>query len=634
MSVRVQCCAAVIMIVLLYFYRTQRKIGLRTGRAYWRTFCMAFISIAFDIISCVAITNMDSLPKLLVEIACKTYLASLGCLSVFILQYIGADIFTSAKRYHRVMLYYSAFMALGVLIVYMLPISYCVDLEKGQLYSYGPSVIATYVFAAITILGIFFSIFRSRKKINRNRANGVMLGVGCILAAALFQFLNNQFLLIAFAESVCMFILYLRLENPGYNIDSRTGLFNQNALNLYTTQLYESDTKFSLVQIIYEPGSCHSENIDELLAEVVGYLLSVPRILAFKSVGNEITVITEDAENSAQIIEKIRNRFDEGWGRSHDVPINPYWIAVSDPHIVNNPGELVNMLRYVRNNSSELIETHYVEVDSKFAESINEQKRVTELIESALNEDRVEVYYQPIYSVKDGIFTAAEALVRIRDTDGTIIPPDRFVKVAESNGMIMNLGETVFRKVCRFIRDNDLRAIGLHYIEVNLSVIQCSYEHLADDYISIMKQDGISPDMINLEITESASLETKSALLRNMRRLINFGVNFSLDDFGTGQSNLNYIIDMPVEIVKFDREMTNAYFEKRRAKYIMDAAIHMIHGMGLDIVSEGVETEEQLRTLEKLHISYIQGYFFSRPIPAMDFYNFLKEHNNVKASNI
>ena len=630
MSVRVQCCAAVIMVVLLYFYRSQRKIGLRTGRAYWRTFCMAFVSIAFDIISCVAITNMDSLPSILVEIACKTYLASLGCLSVFILQYIGADIFTSVKRYRRVMLYYSAFMALGVLVVYMLPISYYNDPVTEQLYSYGPSVIATYVFAALTMIGVFFTIFKSRKKINRNRANGVMLGVGCILAAALFQFLNNQFLMIAFAESICMFILYLRLENPGYNIDSRTGLFNQNAFNLYTTQLYESGTKFSLVQIIYEPGSCHADNIDELLAEVIGYLLNVPNTLSFKSVGNEIIVITEDVEHAAEIIENMRARFDEGWGRSHEIPINPYWIAVSDPRIVNNPGELVNMLRYVRQSSSELMETHYVEIDGKFADSVNEQKRITELIESALNEDRVEVYYQPIYSVKDGTFTAAEALVRIRDTDGNIIPPGRFVNVAESNGMIMQLGETVFRKVCRFIRDNDPSKIGLHYIEVNLSVIQCSYEHLAEDYIKIMRENEISPQMINLEITESASLETKSTMLRNMRKLILFGVNFSLDDFGTGHSNLNYIIDMPVKIVKFDREMTNAYFENRRAKYIMDAAIHMIHGMGLNIVSEGVETEEQLRTLEKLNISYIQGYYFSKPLPAMDFYNFIKERNSAK----
>ena len=193
--------------------------------------------------------------------------------------------------------------------------------------------------------------------------------------------------------------------------------------------------------------------------------------------------------------------------------------------------------------------------------------------------------------------------------------------------MILRIGEEVFRQVCAFISTHDLKALGLHYIEVNLSVIQCAYEPLADDYIRIMKENHVSPDMINLEITESASLETKNMLLRNMRKLLDFGVSFSLDDFGTGQSNLNYIIDMPVDIVKFDREMTNAYFENSRAKYIMDAAMNMIHGMDLDIVSEGVENEEQLKTLEKLNISYIQGFYFSKPLPAREFLSFITERN-------
>ena len=193
--------------------------------------------------------------------------------------------------------------------------------------------------------------------------------------------------------------------------------------------------------------------------------------------------------------------------------------------------------------------------------------------------------------------------------------------------MILRLGEEVFRKVCHFISNNDLRKLGLKYIEVNLSVIQCAYENLADDFIEIMKKNNISPDMINFEITESASLDTKSVLLKNMQKFMDFGVKFSLDDFGTGQSNLNYIIDMPVDIVKFDREMTNAYFENSKAKYIMDAAMKMVKGMDLEIVSEGVETKEQLDTLEELQISFIQGFYFSKPLPAGEFLTFVSQNN-------
>ena len=104
-----------------------------------------------------------------------------------------------------------------------------------------------------------------------------------------------------------------------------------------------------------------------------------------------------------------------------------------------------------------------------------------------------------------------------------------------------------------------------------------------------------------------------------------YGVKFSLDDFGTGQSNLNYIVDMPVDIVKFDRTMINSYFENGKAKYVMEAAIHMIHGMNLEIVSEGIETKEQFQTMENLGISHIQGYYFSKPLPEDEFIEFLEK---------
>lgn len=157
-----------------------------------------------------------------------------------------------------------------------------------------------------------------------------------------------------------------------------------------------------------------------------------------------------------------------------------------------------------------------------------------QLIINAIENDWVEVYYQPIYSTEERRFTAAEALMRIKDENGKIIPPGIFIDVAENNGMILRLGEMVFEKVCRFIRENQIRQYGLQYIEVNLSVIQCAYEQLADDYIRIMEENSLSPDLINLEITESASVSAKKSLLENMQSLMSYGVRFSLDDFGTG----------------------------------------------------------------------------------------------------
>lgn len=627
MSIQVQCCAVVVMLILLYFYKSQKQVNLRTERAYWRMFCAVFVSISLDIISCIVIRNMDRFPQLFTELVCKTYLASLAGMSAFILQYLGSEIFPVKEIYRKVITRYAVCAAVGVVLIYALPIYYYINTEQEQLYTYGPSVIATYFFSLSAIAVVIFKIFSLWNKMTKSRRNGVLIGIGNILAAAVIQFFNNRLLIVGFSSSMCMVVLYLKLENPGYNIDTRTGLFNQNAFLLYTSQLYKNHNDFSLIHIVYEPDSCGTLCVDEFLTEAVNYLPSIPHVLAFKGVGSEIIVLVENTKNADQILEKLRQRFDSGWGKAKDIVINPYWIFVPDSHIVGSTCELMNMLRYVQQNNAEFSRTRLAVVNEELAYKISEEKRVTDLISSALNNDRVEVFYQPIYSTKERMFTAAEALVRIRDEDGSIVPPGRFISVAESNGMILKLGEEVFRKVCRFISNNDLKSIGLRYIEVNLSVIQCGYERLADDYIGIMEQNNVSPDMINLEITESASLDTKNVLLHNMQKLLDFGVNFSLDDFGTGQSNLNYIIDMPVDIVKFDREMTNAYFENSKAKYIMDAAMNMIHGMNLDIVSEGIESEEQLHVMEKLNISYIQGFYFSKPLPMSEFMSFIAEKN-------
>jgi EAL domain-containing protein (putative c-di-GMP-specific phosphodiesterase class I) len=256
-----------------------------------------------------------------------------------------------------------------------------------------------------------------------------------------------------------------------------------------------------------------------------------------------------------------------------------------------------------------------------------EEQQTEQLIMDAIKNDWVEVYYQPIYSIKEQKFTCAEALIRIRNGMGKIISPGAFVDVAESNGMIIRLGEKVFEKVCCFLQEHHPEELGLHYIEVNLSVVQCDYEHLAESFIRIMEAHQINPEWINLEITESASGDRKKNFTDNMKNLMDYGITFSLDDFGTGQSNLNYIVEMPVDIVKFDRSMTAAYFANGKAKYVMDAAMHMIQGLKLQIVSEGIETRKQFETMRDLGINYIQGYYFSEPLPMGAFLQFLDRKN-------
>ena len=423
------------------------------------------------------------------------------------------------------------------------------------------------------------------------------------------------------------------MEDPTSNIIRDTGLFNQDGLKQILKQRYQNDKPFVMLVIIlkqafndYDTENTHAESHENILQQLAQYFLDLPGVLAFQNSEDEIMVLFEDNANGQKAWSLLEKRFEIGWTIGSTL-VMPDWIYVPDCTIVKELNELLYLIRYARTNMKELADSNFLLVDSMLLEKIQEQKRISKILSDAMKENRVEVFFQPIYSCIEKRFTSAEALVRIRDKDGSYIPPGIFIPIAEQTGKIIYLGRLIFEQVCQFITKNDLRQYGIHYIEINLSTVQCSHDYLAADFIRIMNEYGIDPSMINLEITETASLSEKRKLLNNMKLLMDYGAHFSLDDFGTGQSNLNYIIDMPVNIVKFDRELSNAYFNSGKAKYVMDAAIQMIHGMKLEIVSEGIETAEQYEIMENLGINYIQGYYFSKPLPQKEFLEFIQKQN-------
>lgn len=632
MPIQVQCCGLFIMMMLLFFYKGQKTIKLRTERSFWNAFCMTIICLILDITSCIMIWNIDFFPLALTEFVSRTYLVSLMGDSFFVLLYVCTDIYTDAAVYRKNITRYLILAAAAAVLVYIMPIGLYCSREEGVLYSYGLATTVCFVFAGATFVMLTVLLVIWRRQVSRSRLEAVIGWMGVWAAAVLLQMFFPKLLLVGFAGAAGMLVLYLKLENPEYNIDKQTGLFNNSAFLQYTKQLYDMNKPFTVLAIIIERScfrSISSDLEEAVIAEAVQYLLSLPDTRVFRITSTEIMLIMDDRENFAKTVDAVKSRFGQPWGRSKGVIVTPYWILAEDSLLADNTIDLLYLIRYARQNSKELADTQYFLIDEEYVSVRREEKEIEGLISDALKNDWVEVWYQPIYSTEHGKFTSAEALIRIRTDEGRLYQPGNFIDIAERNGTIMQLGETVFEKVCTFINEHDIGKLGLDYIEVNLSVIQCAYDQLAEDYIRIMNEHSIVPGLINLEITESASINARNTLLRNMKSLMEYGVTFSLDDFGTGQSNLDYIVDMPVNIVKFDKGMTGAYFKNGKAKYIMDAAMGMIQGMNLKIVSEGIEDEEQFNTMQELGINYIQGYYFSKPLPAEEFVRFIEERNEI-----
>ena len=628
MNIKVQCCGVVLLALLAVIYGRQRKLKLTASRVFLGCFYVSMCSLAMDILSLAAIAYREKLPLLLVEFICKTYIILLVLVILLAVVYVATSVAFHLPDYKNNIIAYIVFFIIDVIMIYALPISICEKVEANLAWTDGPSTYVAYFGALVLIVINLVQLFLYKKYIYERQRRTVMIWMFMWIAAAGIQIFNKELLVIGFACALGVTVVFFQFENPELNLDWKTGLFNYVAYTRYVEELYSSDKQFYVIDVMFENtawqdeqnsfGSVEAQRIYDICLEIEG-------ASAFKIKENEVLLLFTKEERAKAVWNSC-----VGWINKEGLNTSqkrPSFYYVEDPRCVSSYSDLLELLQYASLQKKDTILESAQTVDSSTVSKMLSERTMIQQILSALEEDRVVVYYQPIFSVKDKCFTSAEALVRIVDREGKLIPPGAFIHIAESNGMIIDIGKRVFEKVCRFFQQSKLEDYGMQYIEVNLSVVQCADEKLADTYIDIMNSMKMDPRRINLEITESASLRAKRILISNMERMIEYGIHFSLDDFGTGQSNLNYIVDMPVKLVKFDREMSQAYFANDKAKYVMNAAMHMIHGMGLKIVAEGIETEEQYKKMEEIEIDYIQGYYFSKPLPEQEFLEFLRREN-------
>ena len=624
MNVQAQICGIILLVIMFLFFRSYESLRLNTQIGFQVLMLCMLLCIFLDMLSIWAIVRLLLDYRGAVYVICKAYLMSIVLVGLAGFWYECTDVYEDKKKLWRIAVTGGVAWLSGCCVIAGLPLGIY---KMGRVvYTAGPAVMVTYLFTGMFILVNIVFTLAKRKQANHRRSQVILSWLALWLVAAMVQFFNNELLLVGYAGALGVLVIFFRLENPEYLTDAVTGLFNQDGLLLYARKLYNEKKSFSLMSIWWNLGISQADEGAREQAVMAAFAKRLPKLdntRVFKMADDEVWMIFEDMEHVDDTVEKVRS-FVEYGRRELGGMAQAAFTYMPDAAMVGDYQEMVHLMQYARWKSSDHSATNFKEVDFDFVEQMRKEKSMEQMLDEAMKEDRIEVYYQPIFSTKAKKFVSAEALVRMRDRDGNLVPPGAFIAVAEANGKILQLGEIVFEKVCRFFTKEQLEQYGLHYIEVNLSVVQCGYPGLADDYIGIMEKYQINPRYINLEITESASMAAKKTLLENMRRLMEYGVFFSLDDFGTGQSNLNYIVDMPVNIVKFDREMSQAFFQDEKAKYVMNAAMQMIHGMKLKIVSEGIETEEQYLAMEELSIDYIQGYYFSKPLPEAAFLAFLQ----------
>jgi diguanylate cyclase (GGDEF)-like protein len=276
---------------------------------------------------------------------------------------------------------------------------------------------------------------------------------------------------------------------------------------------------------------------------------------------------------------------------------------------------------------SQKISSHnYQYYDRELNSQAHQLLTIENLLHSALNKDEFILYYQPIFNVLTGKIAKMEALLRWNNSELGLVSPYTFIPLAETNGMIIPIGEWVLKTACTQNKIWHNMGLSPIKISVNLSVRQFQQANLVSSITKILEETNLLPNYLELEITESITMQNTTLALSILKQLSNLGISLSMDDFGTGYSSLGYLKQFPFDTLKIDRSLIKDLDSTVQDRAIINAVITLGKGLNLNVVAEGVETIKIKDLLINLGCEYIQGYLFSKPLPVEEATEMLKNN--------
>lgn len=509
-------------------------------------------------------------------------------------------------------------------------------LDENDYYTRGSYFLLLYVSVLIySVFGIIY-IIRYRKLFSKRRFSALLSIFPLMLAAVVIQFFYSRLVVEMFAITCSLLYISMMVQRPEEVIDTVTGLGKLSAYVMDMKRAFANGKPMKVILINVANYNTLREmlgydSMNEVLCKIADMLVDLNRKhgveaeLYYLGVGKFRFVVDyrhfDQIEETAEFVNALMKR---GF-RYNQMELN----LVSHICIADCPediGDVDALLAFGSdlNTKAYTGEVLYAARIYK-KEYYNIRKDMDHIIERALADHKFSVYYQPIYSVNEKRFHSAEALIRLQDEKYGFISPEIFIPAAEKSGAIHKIGAFVLEEVCKFIASEEYKALQLDYIEINLSVAQCMRNDLAGQILETLNKYQVRPDQINLEVTETAASYSQKMMMENLNALNAAGIGLSLDDFGTGYSNMRRIASLPFHIVKLDKSFVNEE-DNPRLQIVLKNTIKMIKAMNMKIVVEGIETESLVAQFSDLQCEYIQGYYYSKPIPKEEFIAFLKQN--------
>ena len=515
--------------------------------------------------------------------------------------------------------------------------AFSVTAEEG--YTRGPLMLAFYGIALFYgLMGLAYCIY-CRRFLPLNKWSSLLAIYILAHLAVLIQFFYPKLLLEMFFTALGEMLIMLTIMRPEERMDSEVGMLSWASYqaDLRNIILSREHVQIAVIQLL----SCRElrnflgdHSFNEYISEIANGIRALRwkhpyRIELYYERPGTIYLIADndegDLENLGQRLlseanDGIKSYIDKGARFESQICL------IHCPDDLQNIDDIISLGHTFQKHGSHR-QTVFHARDILNSQAFTIEAHIEEILNRAIKENHIVVYYQPIFDLRSGSFHSAEALARIIDPEYGLISPAIFIPAAETRGFIIPIGDMVLEQVFRFVSEHDLNDLGLSDIEINLSVAQCMETDLPEKIHMLQQKYDIDPSHINLEITETTFENINDIMVENIEKLVQKGYSFALDDYGIGYSNIQRINHLPLKLIKIDKSMLDEV-SSANGQIILEHTIRMMQCIGKRLVAEGAETTHAIELLRSMGCDYIQGFYYSKPLPSSEFVDFLKKYNH------
>lgn len=508
-------------------------------------------------------------------------------------------------------------------------------------YLHGPLFAGTYVIILMFVLAAVTEMITHFKAFSKKQFLIIFSYTIIDVAAAVIQFMHPEYLLLGFSSAISLMVVSFALKSPQELIDQNLGIFNRTAFKDFLFSRYNKGV-MAIIHVNNAETIKYSHGLDngyKILRKCLNHVIKeCDQKLGFLIFNNTFVFINKNEEEAHQklsILQKYKTEpmyieNDDHTKQAINIDTSVYLIKdsqffqkVTVSSTRKNPlDQIIDILQFMVETNSGSSEIKVIGED--FIDYYNEKVRIQHIVDEAIKNESFEVFLQPIYDLKQKKFTGGESLIRLRDPDGKFISPGLFIPEAEKNGSILALGDISIKKTCEFIRDGKLLELGISKVNINLSMVQCMQDNIVDHLIELLDSYDIPKNMIRFEITETVTATNPDKLKDVMERLTSYGIEFALDDYGTGYSNTSRLLDFPFSEIKFDKSFVDSAMENQRNNLPLKYLMRMVIDSNMIVLVEGIETEDMSNLIEQYGGHLIQGFYYAKPLPLNDFVEFIK----------